>query len=118
MKAKYYFGALGELKEGHFEIRAVGNRSVGATLLKGEPLFILNYCPHAGAPICKGKIGPKLMYSSSEGLQLDAQNPVVRCPWHGWEFNLEDGHTSNFDSRLRLSKVQYELESETLYIWL
>lgn len=118
MKAKYYFGTLGELKEGQFVIRAVGNHSVGATLLKGEPLLILNYCPHAGAPICQGKIGPKLIYSASEGLQLDTQNPVVRCPWHGWEFNLEDGRTSNFDSRLRLSKIQYELESEALYIWL
>jgi len=118
MKAKYYFGTLGELREGQFVIRDFGNHSVGATLLKGKPLLILNYCPHAGAPICQGKVGSKLTYSPQRGLQLDAETPVVRCPWHGWEFDLEDGHTSNFNSRLRLSKIQYELEGEALYIWM
>lgn len=118
MKVKYYFGTLGELREGLFVIRDIGDRSIGATLLKGEPLVILNYCPHAGAPICRGKIAPKLSHSSQKGLQLDIENPVVRCPWHGWEFNLDDGHTSNFNSRLRLNKIKYELEGEALYIWI
>lgn len=118
MKVKYYFGTLGELREGQFVIRDFGNHSVGATLLKGKPLLILNYCPHAGAPICQGKIGPKLIYSAQAGPQLDTEKPIIRCPWHGWEFNLEDGRTSNFSSRLRLNKIQYELESEALYIWL
>lgn len=118
MKTKYYFGRVDELQAGQFVIREVGNRSIGVTLLKGEPLVMLNYCPHAGAPICRGKIDSKLLYSSQEGPQLDPENPVIRCPWHGWEFNLEDGHTVGFSSRLRLSKLPYELESGALYIWL
>lgn len=118
MKARYYFATLSELQEGMFVIRDLGNRSVGATLLKGEPLVILNYCPHAGAPLCQGKIGPKLIYSSQEGPQLDPENPIIRCPWHGWEFSLEDGHTVGFSSRFRLSKLPFELENDALFIWL
>lgn len=118
MKVKYYFGTLGELREGQFVIRNLGNCSIGATMLKNEPLVVLNFCPHAGAPICQGTIAPKLRCTSDQKLQLDAENPILRCPWHGWEFNLEDGRTANFDSRLRLSKIKYELEGEALYIWI
>jgi nitrite reductase/ring-hydroxylating ferredoxin subunit len=54
MKTKHYFDELGVLEEGRFIIRAINNRSVGATLLQGKPLVILNSCPHAGAPHLPG----------------------------------------------------------------
>lgn len=118
MKTKHYFAELGVLEEGRFFIREVNNCSVGATLLHGHPMVILNRCPHAGAPICQGKITPKLVIDSPLALQLDAEHPVLRCPWHGWEFNVEDGRVNGFSSRLRLAKLQYELENDSLYIWI
>ncbi|WP_421795342.1 Rieske (2Fe-2S) protein [Haliscomenobacter sp.] len=118
MKTKHYFAELGALEEGRFVIREVANRSVGATLFQGAPLVILNSCPHAGAPICQGRITSKLVVESAQNLNLDSEHPVLRCPWHGWEFNLEDGMVNGFSSRLRLAKLQYELENDSLYIWL
>lgn len=118
MKTKHYFDELGVLEEGRFTIRAINNRSVGATLLQGKPLVILNNCPHAGAPICQGKITPKLVIESTQALHMDAEHPVLRCPWHGWEFNLEDGMVNGFSSRLRLAQLQYELENDSIYIWI
>lgn len=118
MKTRYYFGTLGELSEGRFIVRDIGSRSIGATLFKNEPLVLLNFCPHAGAPICSGKIVPKLLCGARQELQLDSANSVLRCPWHGWEFNLEDGHTSGFDSRLRLARLPFELDGESLFVWI
>ncbi len=117
MRTKHYFAELSVLEEGRFVIRELGNRSVGATLLQGKPVVILNSCPHAGAPVCRGKITPKLVVESAKELQLDAEHPVLRCPWHGWEFNLEDGMVNGFSSRLRLARLQYELEGDSIYIW-
>lgn len=34
-----------------------------------------NACPHANAPLNTGRVS----------------NGVLRCPWHGWEFNLSTG---------------------------
>lgn len=118
MKTKHYFAELGVLEEGRFVIREMNNRSVGATLLHGQPVVILNSCPHAGAPICQGKITPKLVFESPQALRLDAEHPVLRCPWHGWEFNLADGRINGFSSRLRLAKLQYEIENDSIYIWI
>ena len=118
MKTKHHFAELGVLEEGRFVIREIANRSVGATLLHGKPVVILNSCPHAGAPICQGKITSKLVIESPQALQMDDEHPVLRCPWHGWEFNLEDGMVNGFTARIRLNKVQYELENDSLYIWI
>lgn len=113
MKIKYYFGELTALEEGRFFIRELGNHSVGVTIYEGKPFVLLDYCPHAGAPICKGKIVPK-----QPEIQSEACLSLIRCPWHGWEFNMESGGTSKFHSKLRLSKIQYELENDSIYIWI
>ncbi|HOY21391.1 MAG TPA: Rieske (2Fe-2S) protein [Haliscomenobacter sp.] len=113
MKTKYYFDELTALQEGYFIIRQLGNHSVGATIHEGKPIVLLDYCPHAGAPICKGKILPKPV-----AMQLEENHPVLRCPWHGWEFNMKSGDTFKFHSNLRLPKLQYELENDSIYIWI
>ena len=113
MKNKYYFGELTALQEGRFIVHQLGNHSVGATIQEGKPIVLLNYCPHAGAPICKGKIVPTLMV-----VQPEENHLVLRCPWHGWEFNMKSGGTSKFHSNLRLPKLQYEIENDSIYIWI
>jgi nitrite reductase/ring-hydroxylating ferredoxin subunit len=25
-------------------------------------------------------------------IAVEWDDPVIRCPWHGWEFSLRDGH--------------------------
>ena len=34
-----------------------------------------NTCPHAGGPLGEGHL----------------EGPVVECPWHGWQFNVQTG---------------------------
>lgn len=117
MKTRHYFGALDALQEGQFSIKELGNRSVGATLHQGKPVVVLNFCPHAGAPICRGKITPSQYTDAEYQLHLDAEHPVLRCPWHGWEFSLESGGL-HFESRLRLAFLEYELDGTDLYVWI
>jgi nitrite reductase (NADH) small subunit/3-phenylpropionate/trans-cinnamate dioxygenase ferredoxin subunit len=41
----------------------------------GSFFAVDNTCPHAGGPIGEGRL----------------TDDVVRCPWHGWEFNVCTG---------------------------
>ena len=116
MRQRHYFGTLAEIQEGQFTIRDLGNRPVGATLHGGKLMVILNFCPHAGAPICRGKITPKQVIDASHELTLDAEHPVLRCPWHGWEFSLENGRTV-FESRLRLAYLEFEIDESSIFVW-
>jgi nitrite reductase (NADH) small subunit len=114
--SKYqYFGKITELQEGHFTIRTVGRHAVGGTLLKGRPVLVRNYCPHAGAPICQGRIAPDFT-ALNDHITPDDCPLVLRCPWHGWEFDLETGH-ARFPSPLKLAFLDYKIEAEDVYVF-
>lgn len=52
---------------------------------------VLNFCPHAGAPICQGRISGAVVCDEAGAMTYDQQRRVLRCPWHHWEFDLETG---------------------------
>ena len=59
----------------------------------------VDFCPHAGAPLCGS--GP--LATGPDG------RPVLRCPWHGWEFDLDTGvHVKN--ARCRLDALPVEVD--------
>lgn len=117
MKKRYFFCLESEIQEHEFLIREVGGRSVGAIRLHGRIRILLNYCPHAGAPLCKGALAPALVSGPGPTVALDPLRPQLRCPWHGWEFDLDSGRTV-FESKMRLAFLAFELEGEEVFVWL
>jgi nitrite reductase/ring-hydroxylating ferredoxin subunit len=60
-----------------------------------------NFCVHQGGPVCEGPVSGKLTENEDGRLQYDDREQVVRCPWHGWEFDIESGE--------HLARPQYRL---------
>ena len=60
------------------------------TNIKGEFFGLLNRCPHQGAALCEGPlIAPQ---SSDPGeIEYTRLGEIIRCPWHGWEFDIRTG---------------------------
>jgi nitrite reductase/ring-hydroxylating ferredoxin subunit len=58
---------------------------------------------------------PKLQINQDNTLGHDEENPVVRCPWHGWEFDLKTG-AAVIPSRLKLVHFMVEVENNQIYI--
>jgi nitrite reductase (NADH) small subunit len=82
-------GALADLeRDGHVVARVEG-REVGAVLVRGEIRGVRNRCPHHGGPLCLGKVEER-MTGDPGGYDL-AGKTVLRCPWHGWEFDPLSG---------------------------
>ena len=78
-----------------------GRPNVGVVLVNGDPRAFGLICPHKGGPLDKGILRVGL---SSDGPGERALNPercVLACPWHKWEYSLEDGRAL-FDERRRL----------------
>lgn len=55
-----------------------------------------NWCPHQGGPVCEGTAGGTVEASfDRETLETTTEwvreGEVLNCPWHGWEFDLDDG---------------------------
>lgn len=69
----------------------VAGRSIGVYNSGTELLAVLNVCPHQLAPICEGAVSGTLLPSRPGELVYGLENGVIRCPWHGWEFDLRTG---------------------------
>lgn len=89
-----------DVPKGERRIVTVGKREIGVFHEPEGWYACINVCPHAAAPICRGWIEPCLTADAFEAdgdraaaprLRRDPGRKVLRCPWHHWEFHLDDG---------------------------
>ncbi len=77
---------------GRFRVVGVAGREIGIARLPGGGIrAVRNTCPHRGAPVCQGTLGGTMLPSPRGVLDYGLEGAVLRCPWHGWEFDLESG---------------------------
>jgi nitrite reductase/ring-hydroxylating ferredoxin subunit len=93
-------GAVTEFEEGRPRIMTVEGREIGVVRWRGEFYAVRNLCPHQLGPVC-GVVHARLDADRPGELVADDDNPVVGCPWHGWEFDLRTGR-SMWDDQFRI----------------
>ena len=69
----------------------VGGREVGVFHTDAGLYALRNVCPHQGAPLCLGTVTGTTLPSAPGEYVWGLDGRVLRCPWHGWEFDLETG---------------------------
>jgi nitrite reductase/ring-hydroxylating ferredoxin subunit len=84
-------GSAAELEREGRLIARVAGREVGVVrdAASGCLHGIRNRCPHHGGPLCLGTIQDRV--EGAPGAYMLAGRRILRCPWHGWEFDLETG---------------------------
>jgi nitrite reductase/ring-hydroxylating ferredoxin subunit len=102
---------LHELPPGSVKIVPVGKFGVGIFNVHGELYALTNYCMHEGGPLCIGRI----QGTNAVGTTLPARTEyvmdgrIVRCPWHGWEFDITTGRAlADPQRRIRSYEVRVE----------
>ena len=79
----------------------------------GEFFAYRNICPHAGAPVCVGKISGTTLPSPVYEYDYGREGCILRCPWHGWEFDLRSGEHL-VDPETKLKRIALEIQGEAL----
>jgi nitrite reductase/ring-hydroxylating ferredoxin subunit len=90
---RWIVATLDELPPGSRKIVDVGGRSIGVFNVSGEFFAVLNRCPHQGGPLC---LGNTLGFLRSQGVgefHYSRAGEILRCPWHGWEYDLRTGQS-------------------------
>ena len=86
-----------------FRIVTIGRREIGVLRREdGRVQAVRNLCPHKGAPMCKFKPTGTMIPGAPGTLQWGHEGEILRCPWHGFEFEIETGARPYSDSRMRL----------------
>jgi nitrite reductase/ring-hydroxylating ferredoxin subunit len=110
-------GALSSFDVGTMRIVEIGRRQVGILRSEGDVVHaVLNICPHRGAPVCKGKIGGTMLPSAPGELVYGNDGKVLKCPWHGYEFDIETGASLFGILRGRLRKFPTEVRDGEVYV--
>lgn len=93
-------GSTSDIPINSFKVVDAGGRSIGVYNIEGEFYAIHNYCPHQGAKLCQGPVSGTTLPSGVYEYLYGREREIVRCPWHGWEFDIKTGK-SLFDEKVR-----------------
>jgi nitrite reductase/ring-hydroxylating ferredoxin subunit len=103
-------GALADLARDGRLLARVGDREIGvlADPVTGALRALRNRCPHHGAPLCLGGVRERTV--GAPGSYALAGRAVLRCPWHGWEYDLETGVCPD-DDAMRVAVYPVRIEA-------
>ena len=110
-------GAADEFPVDSLRIVAAGGREIGVVRrTDGSVNAVRNWCPHKGAEICKTKLTGTMLPGPPGTLEWGHDGEIVRCPWHGFEFDIRTGTRPYSDSRMRLRVYPARIEKGQVLI--
>ncbi|MFA9479282.1 Rieske (2Fe-2S) protein [Phycisphaerales bacterium AB-hyl4] len=101
-----------ELPPGERKIVEINGRSIGVFNVHGNYHALRNICPHQMAPLCQGKVTGTTLPSKPNEYQWDREGEIVRCPWHGWEFDILTGKSVFNPHKLRVKTYKVTIEQD------
>lgn len=90
-----------DIPPGTRKLFTVKGRPIAIFNLDGEYYGLLNRCPHQGGSLCDGIVTGLLQSSTPGEYTYSRKGEIVRCPWHGWEFDIRTGQSYCDPSRVR-----------------
>jgi nitrite reductase/ring-hydroxylating ferredoxin subunit len=109
---RYIVGKVSALPPGERKIVEVQGRSIGVFNVHGTYYALRNSCPHQAAPLCLGAITGMTMPSKPGEYVWAREGEILRCPWHGWEFDLTSGRSVCNPHRTRVKTYEVTVEED------
>lgn len=112
--AKHIVATVEEIPPGERKIVEIGGRTIGVFNVNGSFYALRNRCPHQGGPLCEGRVSGFLMATAPGGdYSYTHRGEIVRCPWHGWEFNITTGQSWFDPAKTRVRAYEVRIETHT-----
>ena len=91
--SRHVVAAAAEVPPGGRKLVMVRGRPIAVFNLGGEYYGLLNRCPHQGGSLCEGLIASAVTADRPGEYILSRHGEIIRCPWHGWEFDIRTGQS-------------------------
>ncbi len=102
--ARYVVGTVDDIRPGGRKVVEIGGRRVGVFNVGGEYFAILDRCPHQGGSLCSGRQTGLVTSSRPGEYEVTRPGEIIRCPWHGWEFDIRTGQSWCDPARLKAKR--------------
>ena len=109
---KHIVATVDEIPSGQRKIVVIAGRSIGVFNLGGEYFALRNSCPHQGGELCKGNLTGFVTSTGPGEYLYSRQGEILRCPWHGWEFDVRTGQSWFDPARVRVRRYDVSVEPE------
>jgi 3-phenylpropionate/trans-cinnamate dioxygenase ferredoxin subunit len=110
---KHVVAAVGDLPPGSRKLVHLRGRPIAVFNLDGEFFAMVNRCPHQGAGLCEGEVTGLVTADGPGTYRIDRPGEIVRCPWHGWEFDIRTGQSWCDPSRIKAKQYPVEVAPGT-----
>ena len=91
MAKKHVVAAVSEIPPGGRKLVTADGRAIVVFNVGGEFFALSNRCPHQGAALCEGPLIGLAQSSDPGAIEYTRLGEILRCPWHGWEFDIRTG---------------------------
>src|ERR1700736_3335653 len=113
--ARHIVARTSEIPPGGNKVVAVEGRDIVVFHVNGEFFALLNRCPHEGAPLDKAACVARLTSPEPGVYQRSRIGELLRCAWHGWEFDMRTGQSWFDPARVKIRTYPVVIEDgETL----
>ena len=109
MATRFRVCFVDELPPGGRKIVEVEGRSIGVFNSNHRFYAVRNRCPHKGAPLCLGMV-KALVVGDVYEFRTEREGEILKCPWHGWEFDLTTGASVFNPHRVRVKRYHVSIE--------
>lgn len=106
--ARHVVAAVDEIPPGERKLVTVGDRKVAVFNVDGEFLALLDRCPHQGGSLCAGVMTGFVSSDEPGQYNYSRAGEFIRCPWHGWHFDVRTGQS--WGDPERVFTKQYNVE--------
>jgi 3-phenylpropionate/trans-cinnamate dioxygenase ferredoxin subunit len=111
LSQRYVVATLDEIAPGTSKLVSVGGREIGVFNISGSFYALLSKCPHKGAELCKGKIVRRVASDEPGQYSVVPNSEMIRCPWHGWQYDLRTGQSWCDSDNVALRKYAVSVET-------
>jgi 3-phenylpropionate/trans-cinnamate dioxygenase ferredoxin subunit len=106
---KYIVATVAEIPPGERKIVELSGRLIGVFNVKGNFFALRNRCPHQGGPLCQGKFTGLIQANKPGEYDYSRPGEIIRCPWHGWEFDVRTGQSWVDPAQTRVRQYEVKL---------
>jgi 3-phenylpropionate/trans-cinnamate dioxygenase ferredoxin subunit len=108
---KYVVAPADSLPPGSQRRVEIDGRAIAIFNVGGTFRALRDVCPHQGAELSGGTVVRSVTADQPGAYEVDAKRVLVKCPWHGWEFDLETGQSWCDPARQRTRSYPVSVEA-------